>query len=1144
MNYEVYSYWNLLELEGVFNAVAALTASSDFTGLLRVLALIVMITLALAVLAGRSRHEDFWRWVMMAAIVNGMLLVPKSTVTLIDRTGTEPNRVVANVPIGLAALAHGASKLGDWITRAYETVFSLPNDLQFQRRGLMFGHAVLTETQFLSPDMVSGAWMKDFQEFWRECVTPDIITGYLPIDTLRKTTDLWSAIGNTNPARYVTLSTVGTVSCHPAAYNDLGNRLNNSVVPALITSYGLKKFPNDPQAVTNAQNGIVAAYGYGPGISNTAQSIVRQAALQQAMVQAYCGVFAQSGDSNRAALCYSTAMGAYQTNQTYQVLAKIAESSMPKLKSAIEIIQYAIAPIIIAFAIVAAHLSLPVLKTYAMSLVWVQLWAPLYAVVHYIQTVKMQAYQAALGASAGTLEGSAQLVNMGVSDQAVAGMLVVAIPPIAAALVKGGEVGLQAVAGLVSAPRTAERQAADTAKGNEHIGDWNTAPTIRTGAPIHTAVGANGVNVTTFADGTTAVDASGMQHRMNLRLNAGSRMSAALQEQSEQAQTAAVGELVSGARSFGASIQRGIDFARSHLKETSNDNRWGIDNAAEIAKAAETAQNIQDKYLKEHGVNEKLHAAIKGTAAAIAQTPELLNAVSPVKLKAQLAAELGSETDAAIAARHALHLARTQGYSEAVRTVSKATQSNAFSEAEKGATGSRDSVQALSTEGLQRIEQASANYQRSLALKEATTRARENSGAWEMGLLRQFGDWMGTQYNGYAGRNFDVATVAQMSEKNPELLTPFIERFFKERVEPTLSAGVGEVKTAGDVQAFFERGKAGMPTAGDIAAQDRNWRGQVQGSAARAGVDPNAPVADTRNLKGQVDGRLSAGQAAVAQGKGRVEQGGKPIEQGVKEKTDQPPSFPGMAGTSIGNAAAAGLPSGTVWGVDKAMDAIGLKAEASHWRKDADSYQGGWAGFAIDTALMAAGGPVGKVAGKAAGKVIGNELGEKAAQNILKENATTAVGHNYPVLTGIVAGEAKQEVIDAAASIGARAGVPVGMMVGGEIADRTGAGATLGPKVEGALNQAVSAGEGAVRETFGMPPQTQQPSGHGANAGVLDGAWNQGEKAAGDLFSGPPGGSNLGSLLGGGQRPAPAQTQPAEGEAGQQKSDAPPPSGR
>ncbi|MFA7097778.1 MAG: hypothetical protein WC383_15025, partial [Gammaproteobacteria bacterium] len=305
-----------------------------------------------------------------------------------------------------------------------------------------------------------------------------------------------------------------------------------------------------------------------------------------------------------------------------------------------------------------------------------------------------------------------------------------------------------------------------------------------------------------------------------------------------------------------------------------------------------------------------------------------------------------------------------------------------------------------------------------------------------------------------------------------------------------------------------------------------------------------ALVGDERNLKEQVGGRLSTAQGTVEKEQIEIEQGGNQIERDVKEKTDRPPSFLGMLGTSLGNTAAAGLPSGTVWGVDKAMGAIGLKPEASHWRKDADSYQGGWTGFAVDTALMAAGGPAGKAVGKAAGKVIGKELGEKAAQNILKENATTAVGHNYPGLTGIVASEAKQEVVDAAANIGARAGVPVGMMVGGEIADRTGAGERLGPKIEGALDHAVAAGEGVARETFGLPPETQQPSGLGTSAGVLDGAWNQGEKAAGDLFSGSPGGSNLGSLLGGGQRPVPAQAQPIEGESGQQKGDAPPPSGR
>ncbi|MEO1767683.1 conjugal transfer protein TraG N-terminal domain-containing protein [Thiobacter aerophilum] len=491
MNYEVYSYWNLPELEGVFNAIAALTASSDFTGLLRLLALVAIISLVMAALSGRARHEDFWRWVIMLAVINGMLLVPKATVILIDRTSSQPPRVIGNVPIGLAALAHGTSKIGDWLTRAYETVFALPNDLQFQQNGMMFGHRMLTESVKLAPEIVNGRWMRDFQEFWRECVMPDIASGYLPVDTLRNSHNFWGELNNTNPALYVTLSTVGTVNC-PSAYTDLTNRLDGAVVPAAIQLQADMYYPGQPANTTKYKNALSQAYAFGLNNSSTAESIVKQQMSINAGIRAYCETFVQLGDANKASLCYSSAMGAHQTNYTYQVLAKIAESSMPKVKSAIEIIQYAVFPIILAFAIVAGHMGLSVLKTYVMSLVWIQLWAPLYAVIHYIQTIRLPEYANQLAGLGDTLAGQSGLLQMGVSDQAVAGMLVVAIPPIAAALVKGGEVGLQAVAGLVSAPRTAEQQAAANAKGNESVGQWNAAPTIRSGVPNIMVAGEQG----------------------------------------------------------------------------------------------------------------------------------------------------------------------------------------------------------------------------------------------------------------------------------------------------------------------------------------------------------------------------------------------------------------------------------------------------------------------------------------------------------------------------------------------------------------------------------------------------------------------------------------------------------------------------
>jgi conjugal transfer mating pair stabilization protein TraG len=165
VNFEIYAYWNTLELVNVFNAIAAITGSGDFNGLLRTLALVMMIGLVLAVLAGKSKQEDFWRWVIILALMHGMLLVPKSNVMIVDRTGTNPAQVVANVPIGLAALAHGTSKIGDWLTTAFETVFSLPDDVQLRKTGTLFGHRVMLErlgSQFASPVL-----MRNLDEFYR-----------------------------------------------------------------------------------------------------------------------------------------------------------------------------------------------------------------------------------------------------------------------------------------------------------------------------------------------------------------------------------------------------------------------------------------------------------------------------------------------------------------------------------------------------------------------------------------------------------------------------------------------------------------------------------------------------------------------------------------------------------------------------------------------------------------------------------------------------------------------------------------------------------------------------------------------------------------------------------------------------------------
>ena len=121
--YEVYAYWNVAELEAMFNAVASLMGSGDYRGLLRTMAMVGIVVVVIATLTGRERLDGMWKWLFFLAIFQALLLVPKVTVLIVDRTGNEPPRAVANVPLGLGAFAHAMSNVGDWLTGAFGTGF-------------------------------------------------------------------------------------------------------------------------------------------------------------------------------------------------------------------------------------------------------------------------------------------------------------------------------------------------------------------------------------------------------------------------------------------------------------------------------------------------------------------------------------------------------------------------------------------------------------------------------------------------------------------------------------------------------------------------------------------------------------------------------------------------------------------------------------------------------------------------------------------------------------------------------------------------------------------------------------------------------------------------------------------------------------
>lgn len=921
MNFEIYAYWNTLELVNVFNAIAAITGSGDFNGLLRTLALVMIIGLVVAVLAGKGKQEDFWRWVIMLAVMHGMLLVPKSNVLIVDRTGTHPAQMVANVPIGLAALAHGTSKIGDWLTTAFETVFSLPDDVQLRKTGTLFGHRVMLErlgTQFASPIL-----MRNLDEFYRECVIPDLATGVINPDNLAKSENIWQVFANTNPGLLVTIadysdpSVATTVSC-PAAYTALTTQINaDSNVVLGLRAQGL--YPEMSLALARASlaNALTTTQQFfAPSASATpVLDQIKQGAMCNYIIDAPARVAAQMGDAAQVQQATATAAGIRSYKATTSTAYSVAMSGMPKFRNAIEMMAYAVFPIVVIMIVIAGQHAGTFLKGYLGTLLWVQLWPPLYAVMNYMMNIKSKSAVSSMVAANSDAYLSCNLTNWlgttAIDDMNVAAYLTLSIPVIAWGLVQGTlSAASSAVAASTQGAGASGGRFLDNTVRSDQItaGQYNMSPTVRTGATVRTDVGPNGVSTTTFGDGTTAVDASTMQHRMNLRLNTGTRISGALQQQSEVAETSAVGNVVSAATATAAAIQQSADFARTHSKGDQAGTRSGISDQSGISQAVSQTQKSIDSFASKHGLDQSQSARILAMAEVAAQNPKALDLVSPVSVKAAAQVAGTSEATAKQLLESAKTHAKETGFSESVDKVRRASRESSFSSSDESAVRAMEGIRANLDRSEQHMDQASASHQKSIALKEAASRARENSGAWETGMIRQFADWMTTQRNDQdlLGRNFDAGTVAQMAEKNPELLTPFVERFFKDRIEPNLSTNVGEVKAAGDVQALFNQGKTGMPSASDIAGRGGEWLGQVKGAAAGAGVDPGKGVAST--VPQQVEAGMTAAGQAIDAGKAGVAAAGDPLVQKVTNQTA--PGSQALLGLAATNAIGQVMPDG------------------------------------------------------------------------------------------------------------------------------------------------------------------------------------------------------------------------------------------
>ena len=508
--WEVYAYWNTEQLEAIFNGVAAISNASAYATLTFTLVLLGFIIVMGTALA-RLRAEEPMVWIFFLTFFYGVLFLPKDDVVIIDRTAVAgAPRVVANVPLGLAFFAHATSKVGDWLTRSFETVFALPNEVRFTGNGMLFGSRIIRGA--MASHLLDVDFNNDLMEYVKTCVAPDLLTGYKSLETLMKSENLWGEMGDTNPARAVWIDG-GTLTC-PDGYTNLNTRLPAALQAAHLN---MARLINPNAAMTSAPaalNGLLAAQI--PAAADvlmrvsTANSLdfVRQAVMVNFWRDAPGSLASAVENTSAAQLAIAQSQAQASANSAYLTMAAVAEGALPKIRNVVQIIIIAIFPIVLILVLMAGHKGGLVLKSYVMAMVWIELWPVLYAVTSYVAHLA-----AAPGVSSGLIGGLAGVpAGPGLSllnsiniedtllrDEAVAGMFSLLIPVMAYAILKGGEVAMSGLATQLMAPATgaAQKAGGEAGLGNLSMGNvrydtfaartsmansWSTRPNLDSGA--------------------------------------------------------------------------------------------------------------------------------------------------------------------------------------------------------------------------------------------------------------------------------------------------------------------------------------------------------------------------------------------------------------------------------------------------------------------------------------------------------------------------------------------------------------------------------------------------------------------------------------------------------------------------------------
>ena len=590
----------------VFNGLAMLINSESYLGIVKIaLSLAFMMAILNSALSG-SLNESV-KWFITTFILTQLLLYPKATIHITDKTNpTIQGAKIDNVPFVIAYGASTASKIGYSLTKQFEAVYSLPDDLKYSQNGMIFGVNLLKALQNVQ---ISNANLANsINNFIQNCIFFDLEYGIYSFEDLKKSDDIWSLIkAKQVENRFFTYTDSSSKTTYPTCKqgasnldNDWQNEYNNPEILKNISFFSAK--PNLTKTILSQATPLLNEYFF--DLSKASNQM-----LQQAMMINAINTATENYEAENQIQTYQDARATLQAKSTYQTMGNQAGMWIPILKIVIEIVFYGAFPLVILVAMI-PNLTASVLRGYFITFFWLSSWGPIYAILHRIIMGHGKTYTLSLTKGIGlTLSNQPALDQIMNNISAMAGYMSIFVPMLAFGIARGGASVMSSMttsfmAGVQGAVANASQEGVT---GNLSFGNVG----------LNQRQSHSGVAITNDAgqvvhhhnDGTNSIDNSQVESRLGIDVRGSNRIENALTNQINNEQSLAQ------TKSIQASQTKAHGFEMMINNHRSIENSEGFEKSfsAEEKSSFNKINNAVSDFAQERGISREKSAELFGS---------------------------------------------------------------------------------------------------------------------------------------------------------------------------------------------------------------------------------------------------------------------------------------------------------------------------------------------------------------------------------------------------------------------------------------------------------------------------------------------------------------------------------------------------